>query len=391
MLRSRQLRGLARYVPAYDGLILTDLTRDPLIYQAEGAHRLVSLQTNIGTLSAAWELLATSIVHHLLVAAAAGEKVSAKFANRTKVTLRDMSAHLNRMFDSYETLDETFSAYLAYSTFTELKDVWGEETNRLLKSVTKYENPRIGETLKRVLRLARKFAGQDYDPEIYSIFQGPFLDAADIPVEDSMSEFACDKRLEFFLTMAERGIGMGIPVKQLRQYWLDSGSKVGYRVGKTFTIDEQAFDFMSIAPFRFLGDEALLGQTAFQLADLYASIMEGREKDRSGWMLHDRDSDKLAQDRKVVRSGRWPECDFMISWVRIEPKAERWTLRTKLTETDPHSWSELAFYTMLRNALTTNEQECPLSFFDDQNGPVCAPLADETCLFRKARNLMLQG
>lgn len=391
ILGARSLKGEeyeACYVPSYDGMVREKEGYDVLIDEAETAHRQLAIHTNIGNLAFAWDLYSTILTETLLYTAVTDGVVAGKFVLRRKELLKEILRRGRKLNQSYEVLDEVFSAFMSYSAFKDCADVWSSKIKDLEASLVCYSNPKVLTTFKRIEKLVDRYAEGQFSPDVYRTMQGLLVDAASIPMEEVNSHYDCDRRLEFFLTMAERGAERNIPIGQLRRYWTNLGEKVGYRIGEWGQFDSDLVAFLTSTLSPLFIDEISFFKDAFvKLGEKYEKVVEARSEDRLKWTLRDRDNEKTKHDRTLILSGKLPDYPFMDSSVRIVQNGKLLDLGTRF-DSDPVAWGDYAFYTIIRNAAILHEKKCPLNLFQGENGPLCAPIDDDSCILRKLRKTL---
>jgi hypothetical protein len=391
ILGARSLKGEeyeACYVPSYDGMVREKEGYDVLVDEAETAHRQLALGTNIGNLAFAWDLYATILAETLLYAAATDGVVAGNFIPRRKELLTEILRRVVKLNKSYEVLDEVFSAFMSYSTFKDCSDVWSSKIKDLEKSIVRYPNPKIPTTFKRIQKLVHRYAGSQFSRDVYGTMQGILVDAASVPMEDVNSQYDCDRRLDFFLMMAERGAENNIPILQLRQYWTNLGEKAGYRIGEwgRFDSDLVAFLTSTLSPL-FIDERSFFKDAFVNLEAKYEKVVEARSEDRLKWAFRDSDNEKTKRDRMLVLNGKLPDNPFMDSSIRIVQEGTMLVLGTRF-DAEPDAWGDYAFNTILRNAAVACEKQCPLNLFEGENGPLCTPIDDDRCILRKLKKIL---
>jgi len=386
IVRSRRLGdSVARYVPAYDGRVLLNGELDPLVEAAENVHRMIAIGTNIGNAVFWAELYETLTLDSILLSE------NKQLAHQQVPSLRAVHSYLDRIFDSYEVLDECFSAIMAYLALLGLRD--HSRIKHMEQSLRLCENPAILDSYCRVKRLISKL------PYMH-VLTGLFMDATRIALDDVRTWITCDKRFELFLTMAEQGIKKGIPISVLRSYWLECGKKAGYDIAPGLAPQDMPTSLPTGLEIRsFLPEEVCR-----RLADLYASILRTRREDNELWarqwrqrLAQQRDSmyDGLEYPHTTAVSSRKEQSDtFKQSSVIVVPKGSKWLclFRRQGDEQSSIAWARHTYLTILRNAFLENQQECPCSIILDGSYDAehyaCFPADDRRCIYHKLKLIL---
>jgi hypothetical protein len=364
-----------RYIPSLDCTLMIK-AEEPLVSAAESAHRWIALQTSVGKTTFLWDLVLNFVFAQIM-------NEQAPFGNellaRRRLLLSSMFNESIAMLQSYEILDEVYSALLTRGYLLYRKQ--HQEIERLESYMRRCYLAQIFATYERAKEI---MIWTDSNPGSIGRWQWVFTDAANIP-PDWGSNFASDRRLEFFLTAAERAMNMGVPPTKLISFLYETGQRYDYDIRRRHIRHPEVLphDLLKISddeskrrgqpPIVTKGDPNMSRISKDCLA-VYAS----RLRDAEIWDQ----SLGMADPPRGIYESRGPAIigytagDDWRFW--LNPKNDDRTIQALLHHTQ---------LTILRNAVLYREDECPLALISTGSTSLCYPITDVRCIYRRLRFL----
>lgn len=365
----------SRYVPSLDCIFVCTPKKDSLIDMAEPAHRWIALQTSIGRMAFLSELTL-----NFAFAEVSNEQAPSgtELLTGRKLFLRLLFNETRAIYQSYEVLDEVYSALITRGVL--LLRNQHQEIERLEGYLRDCYPPQVFATYERAREIMN---WTDSNSATTGRWSWVFTDAANVPL-GSASRFACDRRLDFFLTAAERAMKTGVSPTHLIEFLYQTRQRYDYDIKRIKVHDLKAIprDLAKLSEYALehLGQPPVVTKPDANISWFYddcATILEARLKDAHLW-----DQSSGSNDPPNIYESRGPS-------ILAYPNDRGWSfyLNPKHDKPTIDALRRYAHQTILRNAVLLGENDCPLTLIRNENKSLCYPVTDERCIFRRLRFL----